>query len=227
MSRRLQMITSSIGKKQLQAITGLSFLGFLVIHLIGNLNIFAGLSSPGGELSKVPINKWGETLELMGPMIPIMEAGLALILLVHIVIGMSLWWSNLKGRGQQGYFVNHSEGGRSVGSQTMWITGPIILVFILVHLFDFTIRHKTGNHSPLNELISERLHNPVWLAGYVVAFIALGIHLSHGFWSALQTLGVPSRREGGLRSSSTWVGALLALAFIAIAGFVYTQGGLN
>ena len=220
MSRRLQMISSSIGKKQLQAITGLSFLGFLVIHLIGNLNIFGGLSPHGGE---VPINKWGETLELMGPIIPLFEAGLAAILLVHIVIGMSLWWTNLKGRGEVGYVGKKTEGGRSLGSQTMWVTGPIILAFILVHLFDFTIPHKTANHDALNTLISGRLHDPLWAAGYAIAFIALGIHLSHGFWSALQTLGVPSRREGGLRNSSTWVGAIFALVFIAIVGFVYSQ----
>lgn len=211
MSRRLSMVLSSIGKKELMALTGLGFVGFLVVHLAGNLTIIKGAEA---------FNGYAEKLESLGPLVIAAEIGLTVMFLMHVVFGLALVFRNFQARGQR-YAKKASEGGRSLGSWTMWITGPWILVFTGLHLAHFAIPHKLGETAPLSEMVTQRLADPVWMAYYVVSVLIVGLHVSHGFWSAFQTLGATPSRTGHLRDSAILLAFVFAAGYGLLAFFVF------
>jgi succinate dehydrogenase / fumarate reductase cytochrome b subunit len=168
---------SSIGKKLLMAITGLGFCGFLTVHLAGNLTIYGG---------KASFNSYSEQLHDLEPLVTLAELGLLLFAIFHISIGAILFYQNLRARPVR-YEVNKSAGGRSLGSRTMPYTGILLLVFVIFHLINFHFVDKTG--TTLYEIVSEAFENPVYVILYVIAVVIAAVHISHGFWSAFQTLG--------------------------------------
>lgn len=212
MSRRLEMVLSSIGKKELMALTGLGFVGFLIVHMAGNYTMLAGAEA---------FNAYAEKLESLGPLILLAELGMIVMLALHVTFGLALVVRNLKARGTR-YEVKKVEGGRTLGSWTMWLTGPWILVFIGLHLWHFTIPHKVlGNEAPLSQLVAEQLANPYWAAYYVASVVIVGLHVSHGFWSSFQTLGTAPARKGTLRDSSVLLGFVFAAGYGLLAFFVF------
>lgn len=168
---------SSIGKKLLMAITGLGFILFLIGHLVGNLTIYGG---------KDAFNSYAAHLHSLEPVVKGAEAGLILFALVHISLGLLLFYQNWRARPAR-YAVNKRAGGRTVGSGTMPYTGLLILLFVLIHLSNFTLADKTG--TTIFEIVSGTFDNPVAVFFYVAMMVVVGIHVSHGFWSAFQTLG--------------------------------------
>ena len=211
MSRRSQMFLSSVGKKQVMALTGLAFVAFLIAHLAGNLNIFFGAHA---------LNKYGETLESFGAVIVCAEFGLAATLLVHATLGVMVVVRNFQARGQS-YDVKKEEGGRSMASRTMWITGPFILAFVGIHVAQFAIPYKFGKDVMLSEIVATRLHDPVWAAVYGAAMLIVALHVSHGFWSALQTLGLAPKRHGQTREASYLLAIVFAMGFGFLAAAIY------
>lgn len=212
MSRQLEMVLSSIGKKELMALTGLGFVGFLVVHLAGNFTMLAG-----GEA----FNAYAAKLESLGPLVLLAEGGMVVMALMHVLFGFALILRNLQARGTR-YDTKKWEGGKTLGSWTMWLTGPWILVFIGIHLAHFTIPHKLlGNELPLSQLVAERLADPIWAAYYVVSVALVGLHVSHGFWSAFQTLGASPERKGTLRDSAILLGFVFGAGYGLLAFFVY------
>ncbi|MBC2712264.1 MAG: succinate dehydrogenase cytochrome b subunit [Desulfosarcina sp.] len=168
---------SSIGKKLLMAITGFSFCGFLAAHLAGNLTIYGG---------KDAFNGYAAHLHALGPLVTVAELGLLTFFLVHVIIGLILFLSNLKARPVR-YAVNKSAGGRTLGSATMPYTGAILLAFIIFHLMNFHFVDKTD--TTIFNIVSNAFSNTGYVAIYIVAMVAAAIHVSHGFWSAFQTIG--------------------------------------
>ena len=168
---------SALGKKLMMAVTGLGFCGFLTVHLAGNLTIYGGKDS---------FNSYSERLHAMGPLVTLAELGLVVFALVHIFTGLILFLQNLKARPQR-YAVNKSAGGRSLGSRTMPYTGIALLAFVIFHLINFHFVDKTG--TTIYEIVSGAFGNPVYVILYVIAMIIAAVHVSHGFWSAFQTLG--------------------------------------
>ena len=168
---------SSIGKKLMMAITGLSFCGFLAGHLAGNLTIYGG---------KDTFNSYAEHLHALGPLITMAELGLLVLGLVHVLTGLTLYLANLKARPVR-YAVNKSAGGRTLGSSTMPYTGIILLAFIIFHLMNFHFVDKT--ETTIFSIVSDAFSNTGYVVIYIVAMIAAAIHVSHGLWSAFQTLG--------------------------------------
>ena len=168
---------SSIGKKLLMAITGLSFCAFLAGHLAGNLTIYAG---------KDAFNSYAEHLHSLGPLITVAEVGLLVFAIVHVVTGLSLFYQNLTARTER-YAVNKSAGGRSFGSATMPYTGVFLLIFIVMHLLNFHFVDKS--ETTIAQLVTQAFQSPLWVIFYVLAMIAVALHVSHGFWSAFQTVG--------------------------------------
>lgn len=211
MSRRSQMFLSSVGKKQVMALTGLAFIAFLIVHLAGNLNIFFGAHA---------LNTYGETLESFGAVIVCAEFGLAGTLLVHAVLGIMVFVRNMQARGQS-YEVKKEEGGRSLASRTMWITGPFILAFVGVHVAQFALPYKFGKDMVLSEIVASRLHDPVWAAVYGATMLIIALHVSHGFWSALQTLGLAPKRHGQTREASYLLGIIFAMGYGFLAAAIY------
>jgi succinate dehydrogenase / fumarate reductase cytochrome b subunit len=172
------VLGSSVGKKMLMAVTGLCLIGFLAVHLLGNFMAFAGADAFNGYAAK---------LHSLQPYLTIFNIGLATLGLVHIVIGIILFFENLKARPTK-YDVYKNPGGRTIGSNTMPYTALLILAFIILHLLKFTFVDKSA--TPIFQLMSTTFANPLWVLMYVVAMIIVAVHISHGFWSLFQTFGV-------------------------------------
>ncbi len=173
-----QTFASSIGKKWLMAITGLGFCGFLTTHLAGNLFIYGGRDA---------FNAYAEHLHSLGPLVTLFELGLFTFAVLHVGSGLILFYQNFTSRPSR-YAANSSGGGRTIGSRTMPYTGLLILVFVIFHLNNFTLADKTG--TTIYEIVSRTFAHPLNVVFYVLAMAVAAIHVSHGFWSAFQTLGL-------------------------------------
>jgi succinate dehydrogenase / fumarate reductase cytochrome b subunit len=172
-----QTLWSSIGKKLMMAVTGLSFCAFLAGHLAGNLTIYAGRDA---------FNSYAEHLHSLGPLLTLAELGLLFFAVIHVITGLTLFYQNTTARGGR-YAVNKKGGGRTIGSATMPYTGIILLVFIIIHLLNFHFVDKS--ETTIAQLITQTFQSPLWVIIYIVAMIVAALHVSHGFWSAFQTIG--------------------------------------
>ncbi|MBI2070255.1 MAG: succinate dehydrogenase cytochrome b subunit [Elusimicrobia bacterium] len=171
-----RLLSSSIGKKTLVAAAGLLLCGFLITHLAGNLLLVAGENS---------FNRYAEALE-SNPLIIPAELVLALLFLGHIVMSLRVKYENRKAR-PAAYVMSVAKGGRTPGSRTMIYSGLILLAFVIIHIKTFKFGDKSFG---LYRLVIDSFQNNLYTAFYVLAMALLGFHLSHGFWSAFQTLGV-------------------------------------
>jgi len=179
----LFILGSSVGKKMLMAVTGLCLTGFLAVHLLGNFMAFAGAAAFNGYAAK---------LHSLQPYLSVFNLGLAILGLIHIVIGTILFFENLKAR-PKGYEVYKNPGGRTIGSNTMPYTGALILIFVIFHLLKFTFVDKST--TPIYQQMAAAFANPVWVLIYVVAMVIVAVHVSHGFWSMFQTFGINHPRH--------------------------------
>jgi len=169
---------SSIGKKLLMAVTGLSFILFLAVHLAGNLTLYGGSGA---------FTAYAEKLHSLGVLVTVMEMGLLIMAIVHILTGGVLFYGNLTARGQR-YAVNKRAGGRTLGSATMPYTGLFLLGFVIVHLMNFHFVDKTG--TTLFAIVHSVFTHPGYALFYILAGAVAAVHVSHGLWSAFQTLGI-------------------------------------
>ena len=169
---------ASIGKKLMMAITGLSFIGFLIAHLAGNLTIYGG---------KDAFNAYAQKLHSLGPLLKVAETGLLVFAIVHVLTGVWLFYQNYNARPQK-YAVKKSGGGRTIGSRTMPYTGLFLLIFVILHLSNFTFADKSN--TTIYEIVSNTFANPFYVTFYIIAMAVAAIHVSHGFWSAFQSLGL-------------------------------------
>ena len=192
---------SSVGKKSIMAASGLLLSFFIVTHLLGNSVSFLGREA---------FNNYAERLHSLGVLIYLFEIGLLTLFLIHIITGIILYWENLQARPSR-YAVNSIEGGRSLGSRTMPYTGVIILVFIIVHLMNF---HFTDKSVPIADLVRELLSRPGLAFFYIFSFVALALHLSHGFWSLFQSIGFNHQKYNQLLLKG-------ALVFSILVGTVF------
>lgn len=207
-----RLFNASIGKKVLVAVAGLLLCGFLVTHLAGNLLLF---------VSEGTFNNYAKTLESQ-PLLPLAEALLALIFFVHIAWSLKVRWENKKAR-PVGYAVERAKGGRTPGSRTMTYTAVLVLLFLIVHIKTF----KFGeDEAGLYHLIMTAFKNPLYAGFYVVAMLGLMLHLSHGFQSAFQTLGLNHPRYTPLIKKAGLLFALvIAGGFMVIPIWAFVRGG--
>ncbi|HSM74512.1 MAG TPA: succinate dehydrogenase cytochrome b subunit [Desulfobacterales bacterium] len=173
----INTLGSSIGKKLLMALTGLGFISFLAGHLAGNLTIYGG---------KDAFNNYAAHLHALGPIVTVAELGLLLFAVIHIVTGAVLFYENLKARPER-YKVNKCGGGRTIGSATMPYTGFLVLLFVIFHLLNFHFVDKTD--TTIFQIVSDAFKSPVYVLIYILAMVIVALHVSHGFWSAFQSLG--------------------------------------
>ncbi|MBA2404670.1 MAG: succinate dehydrogenase cytochrome b subunit [Bdellovibrionales bacterium] len=176
---------SSIGRKQLVAVTGLLLCGFLVSHLTGNFLLM---------VSSDAFNIYAHNLAKLGGLLYIIEAVLALIFLVHLGLAAKLSLENYQSRGK--YQQRKKTGrGTTFASQTMPFTGVILLVFLILHLLNL----KFGSHyevtidgvlmRDLTRTTMEYFRSPIATGWYVIAMAVAALHTSHGFASAFQSMG--------------------------------------
>lgn len=173
-----RFVSSSVGKKQIMAVTGLGFCSFLAVHLVGNLTLYGGRDF---FLSYI------DHLHAFGYLVTAAEFGLIFFALVHILIGLLQFYGNYTARPVK-YAMKKNAGGRTIGSATAPYTGILILIFILIHLLTFRFVDKTSITD--FEILTQKLTNPAWALFYFAAVVIVAIHVSHGFWSGFQTLGL-------------------------------------
>ena len=207
----MQLLTSSIGRKILMAITGQAMVLFAVIHLLGNSSIFGWLQ--GG------INAYAHHLHsLPAPVIIGFRLGLLVFACVHIWFGIQLTIENRGGRPRQ-YAVKSTQKTTFAGENMIW-TGGLLVAFILYHLAHFTFQILSPESAALSH--PDSLGNPDVLGMVVAAFqnmfvtliyagamVVLFLHLSHGIQSFFQTLGWSNDR---IHPFITRAGTLAALA---------------
>lgn len=177
------VFTSSIGKKLIMSISGAFLLIFLLIHMVANLTILLGF------------DKFNAVCDFMGtnPAVQVMVPVLAFGVLIHMLYGVIISIQNLGKRGAQGYAVVNRPAA-SWASKNMLVLGIIILLGLGLHLMNFwtkmQLQEFMGGHSAEGAaLVSALFQNPLYCLIYIVWFAALWFHLSHGFWSAFQTVG--------------------------------------
>ena len=212
--------TSSIGKKQIMALTGFGLVGFTASHLLGNLLIFMGADA---------FNKYAYTLT-SNPLIYVAEAGLIGMFLLHIALAVLTKIENAGARPHRYYVKVRTGRGQTIASTTMPITGIILLVFVIVHLLNF----KFGSNYPttvdgvamrdLYRTVVEYFANPLYVAWYVVAMIALGLHTSHGFQSMFQSWGVNHPKYTPvIQTASLAYGLFVGAGFSILAIYCHFQ----
>ncbi|MFH1984840.1 MAG: succinate dehydrogenase cytochrome b subunit [Pseudomonadota bacterium] len=170
-------VGSSVGKKVMMALTGLSFCGFLAAHLAGNLTLYGGREA---------FNGYAAHLHSLGPLVTVAEIGLLTLALVHVTTGLLLVYQNFMARPER-YAVSARAGGRTIGSATMPYTGVLILLFVIFHLANFHFVDKS--HTTIFDIVSRAFSSPLYVALYIAAMVVVALHVSHGFWSLFQTLG--------------------------------------
>lgn len=212
---------STIGKKFVMAVTGLIWFGYLILHLWGNLKIYAGasyLNEYGGFLRTV-----GEPLFGFSQVLWIARIILIPALVLHIIAATQLKQRDMASR-PHAYAVRKNRES-TIASRTMIWGGIFILLFLIYHILDFT----TGTVNPSfeegniyhNVTASFRLWYVVLF--YVLAMLAVGLHLFHGIWSTFQTLGLNSSRSNRLiRNIATFFSLALTLGNISIPVAVLT-----
>lgn len=177
------------------AVTGFFLGGFLLVHAAGNSSIFWGRHA---------FNSYAEHLHSLGILLTFAEVGLLTIFLIHIITGLNLFLQNCNAR-EHRYAVQRSAGGRTWGSRTMPYTGLAILAFILLHLINF---HFVPHDKPIADIVHPILSNPAYSFFYGAAMLVLGLHISHGFWSLFQTMGINHPKYDRLLRTISWVGCI-------------------
>lgn len=197
MSRFLQQIcASTLGRKYIMALTGLLLGGFLVFHAAGNSLIFQ---------SREAFSAYAERLRSLGLLLPTAGILLLAVFLVHIVTGASLFLRSWRAKGHR-CAVSASAGGQTLASRSMPFTGAVNLAFLLLHLA--TVRFADPA-VPVAERISQTLTSPLLASLYAAGIAALALHISHGFWSMLQSLGISHPRWNRLLRAFGCVAAAL------------------
>jgi succinate dehydrogenase / fumarate reductase cytochrome b subunit len=203
-------------------VTGLLLCGFLVSHFIGNCTLF---------ISADAFNKYSHAL-ISNPLIYGAEVVLIMLFLSHIMMGIRVTMENKKARPIPYYAYEKSGHGATFASRTMPITGLIALVFLVLHVLGL----KYGTHytatvdgilmRDIYKTTVEYFANPLHIAGYITAMIALGIHTAHGFWSAFQSLGLNHPKYmPKIQCFSKLFGLSVAIGFSIFPIFCYLQGG--
>ncbi len=224
MPPRRTYLLSTVATKVILGFTGLSFVGFLCVHLAGNLLLYFGPAK---------FNAYSHAL-ISNPFIVPLELGLLALFVTHVLEAVTNWWADRSARPIP-YQVKRPAGGRSrksFASTTMIWTGSIMFVFIAVHVatmkygpWYYAEIHGTEGRD-LFRLVKETFQRPLWLAFYLPCLAAVGFHVWHGFSSALESLGLDdSRVTPKVLAAGKVLGVLLACGFLSIPIWLFFFGG--
>lgn len=221
-------LTSSIGRKLIMSLTGLFLILFLVVHLIGNLQL---LKDDNGEA----FNKYTYFMT-HNPLIKTVSYGLYFFILLHTVQGIMLWLTNRAAKGETYAVKPQGQTGVTWASKNMALLGSLIFVFLVIHMGDFWAKMKLGmlknvkyegfaNGEEVKDLyvrVAEAYSNPIYVVIYVISMVVLYFHLAHGFQSAFQTLGINHRKYTPfIKGLGQTYAALVALGFALIPIIFY------
>jgi succinate dehydrogenase / fumarate reductase cytochrome b subunit len=200
---------TTIGKKVVMATSGLIVVGWLALHMLGNVAVFAGreaYNEYASFLAERPPLLWGQRLVMIAA------------ITAHIAAAFSLWSRNNEARPRSYY--QRKDLATNYAALTMRYGGLTLLAFIIFHILHLTV----GITAPMGyEFVPGDVYNnlvlgfqrPAVAGFYILAQCALGMHLYHGIWSLTQTLGADHPKYNGLRT-----GAASVLTIVIVLGFV-------
>lgn len=206
MSWLLAVCRSSIGKKCIMALSGICLSLFLFAHLAGNALSFRG---------KEVYDSYAAHLHALGLPRHVLEALLALVFLAHILTAITLFYENLTARPHR-YAMPGDD--RRFSAAAMPYTGIIILIFLLLHLFNF---HLAAGPAGSAQLLRTTLSQPFIALFYLFALGALTLHLSHGFRSLFQSLGLNHPKYNNLVQISALSLALITGIFFMLIPLLF------
>jgi len=212
MNRIAKTLNSTVGSKGLMAVTGVALLGFVLAHMVGNLQVFSG---------EEKLNAYAHFLQSLGPGLWVMRLGLLAIFVLHIWAAVRVSATSRAARPVE-YAYKKKDLATSYAARTMLMSGIIVTLFVAYHVMHFTLGwvDMAGSYGQTVMLDGEEVPNvyamvvggfqhPFTAITYIIANLVLALHLSHGAASLLQTLG--------LRSSANAK---------VVKGFGYTIGGI-
>mgnify|MGYP001594144377 CR=1 FL=1 len=219
----LELFRSSIGKKQIIAVTGLLLILFLIGHLVGNLLIYGG---------PAVFNGYAAMLAKARPVVFIIEMALLAVFIIHILVTLWLVLENIKAAGVPRYAVKKTRGQRSWATQLRVYTGLFLIAFVVWHLFDFTLSDHAGPRSimahkslGLYGVVYNSFLNPIHSLLYIIAMACLGLHLAHGVQSLMQTFGCNHPKYTPMvHAVSNLFGVAIAVGFGSIPIYVLIRG---
>jgi succinate dehydrogenase / fumarate reductase, cytochrome b subunit len=220
MASRNGLFSSSVGTKIVIGITGVALVGYLLIHIAGNMMVFFGPAA---------FNNYAYTLE-GNPLLPIIELGLLLVFLIHIFKTVRMFLANQALRpvryAQKKYAGRPSR--KTFASSTMIVSGLWLLAFLIVHVktFRFGVEQEwPAGGRDLYLLEMQAFTNPLIVGFYVISMVVVGSHLWHGVSSAFQSLGLdrPAWTRVILPAGKT-IAVLIASGFIIIALWAHFTG---
>ena len=195
------------------AITGVGLVGFVITHLLGNLQIFIGPDK---------FNTYAAFLQSLGSALWIARLGLIAMVVIHVATAIALAKENRAAK-PVGYRVN-TKYQASTASLYMFHSGCVILAFVVIHLLHFTLGKMQpefahlvdaqGRHD-VYSMVIYGFQNPVYAVGYIIAMLCLGLHLSHAMSSMFQTIGI-----SGPKITPCIKRAAQGLAILIVTGYI-------
>jgi len=229
-TKALAFTDTTIGKKIVMAVSGIVLFGFLVVHMIGNLQYFIGPEA---------LNKYAHALQSMKPLLWGFRCVLLLALVAHFATAIQLTKLNRQAR-PTGY-AKKKNIATSYAALTMPLGGLVLLAYIVYHIGHLTLGMSDGlgydaartfalnagtdaaiNVPDVHYYMMASFRKEWLLAVYVVAQIALGLHVYHGAWSLFQSLGINHKRYNAmLRSAASAIALAVVSGFLAVPIAVY------
>ena len=208
MARAMTFYQSLVGKKVVMAVTGAILFVFLIGHLLGNLQIFLGPKQ---------LNAYANFLKSTGELLWMVRAVLLAALLFHILSAWQITLANWRARPVS--YVLRKDVETGYAARTMIYSGPLIFLYVIYHLLMFTFL-TTGpgySYTDVYRNVVLAFQVPLISGVYVAAMLCLGMHLFHGLWSMLQSLGINHPKWNRLRQVlARGVAVVIAAGYISI-----------
>ncbi len=220
------LISSSIGKKLIMSLSGCFLILFLLFHLAMNVTVIFSQEAYNSVAAFLGANWYA----LIGTVV------LALGVLVHVVYALVLTAQNLRARGAVRYAETRNAPGVAWSSKNMFVLGAIVFLGLIVHLYNFWYNMQLvevmGEHvnkfgygpTDGSALIRDLFASPVYVAIYIVWFAAIWMHLTHGMWSMMQTVGWANKTwYPRLKLVANVISTLMMLGYASIPVLFYLK----
>jgi len=211
----MQLTQSSVGRKIIMAVTGIVLVGFVCVHLLGNSSMFVGADA---------INAYAQKLHSLGPFVWVFRLVMLVAFALHIAFGIQLTLENKAATPEANVQVKRLKTG--FGAETMIVSGLVLLAFVIYHLLHFTVRVTNPEiYVPLGGdgmvdvyfMVVNGFKSVLPVIIYLAGMLFLFLHVSHGFQSLFQTLGLSNDKSLPVTGMvSKLVGYVLLLGYIAI-----------
>jgi succinate dehydrogenase / fumarate reductase cytochrome b subunit len=211
----MQLTQSSVGRKIIMAVTGIVLVAFVCVHLLGNSSVFVGADA---------INAYAQKLHSLGPFVWVFRLVMLAAFAIHIIFGIQLTLENKAATPEKNVQVKRLKTG--FGAETMIVSGLVLLAFVIYHLLHFTVRVTNpeiyvplGNSGMVDVyvMVVNGFKSVLPVIIYLAGMSFLFLHVSHGFQSLFQTLGLSNDKSLPVMGPiSKVVGFVLLVGYISI-----------